>query len=86
VYLAENFHLPEVADYWRHVVTMDDYQKSTTMIRGLVNTLNNKKICIFGFGFKKDTCTCARCQLPPWSSSCWRERPTWLCTTRSSSQ
>ncbi|RLN56462.1 hypothetical protein BBJ29_009292 [Phytophthora kernoviae] len=58
VYLAESFHLPEVADYWRHVVTMNEYQKTrfaTTMIRRMFNTVTNKKICIFGFAFKKDT-------------------------------
>ncbi|KAJ0403231.1 hypothetical protein ATCC90586_001638 [Pythium insidiosum] len=58
VYLAECFNLPEVADYWRGVVTMNEYQKTrfaTTMIRRMFNTVTNKKICIFGFAFKKDT-------------------------------
>lgn len=58
VYLAESFHLPEVAEYWRHVVTMNEYQKTrfaTTMIRRMFNTVTNKKICVFGFAFKKDT-------------------------------
>ena len=58
VYLAESFHLPEVADYWRGVVTMNEYQKTrfaTTMIRKMFSTVTNKKICIFGFAFKKDT-------------------------------
>ncbi|DAZ99071.1 TPA: hypothetical protein N0F65_008376 [Lagenidium giganteum] len=58
VYLAETFNLPEVAEYWRGVVTMNEYQKTrfaTTMIRRMFNTVTNKKICIFGFAFKKDT-------------------------------
>lgn len=58
VYLAESFHLPEVAEYWRGVVTMNEYQKTrfaTTMIRRMFNTVTNKKICIFGAAFKKDT-------------------------------
>uniref|UniRef100_A0AAV1TQ66 UDP-glucose 6-dehydrogenase n=1 Tax=Peronospora matthiolae TaxID=2874970 RepID=A0AAV1TQ66_9STRA len=58
VYLAESFHLPEVAEYWCHVVAMNEYQKTrfaTTMIRRMFNTVTNKKICVFGFAFKKDT-------------------------------
>lgn len=37
---------------------MNEYQKTrfaTTMIRRMFNTVTNKKICIFGFAFKKDT-------------------------------
>ncbi|CAI5744384.1 unnamed protein product [Peronospora destructor] len=58
VYLAQSFHLSEVADYWRQVVTLNEYQKTrfaTTMVRRMFNTVTNKKICIFGFAFKKDT-------------------------------
>lgn len=58
VYLARSFNLPEVADYWQTVVTMNEYQKSrfaTTIIRRMFNTITNKKICVFGFAFKKDT-------------------------------
>lgn len=58
VYLAKSFNLPEVADYWQAVVTMNEYQKSrfaTTIIRRMFNTITNKKICVFGFAFKKDT-------------------------------
>ncbi|CAH0479885.1 unnamed protein product [Peronospora belbahrii] len=55
---CSSFHLPEVAEYWRQVVTMNEYQKTrfaTTMISRMFNTVTNKKICIFGFAFKKDT-------------------------------
>jgi UDPglucose 6-dehydrogenase len=58
VYLAQSFNLPEVAEYWRGVVTMNEYQKNrfaTTMIRRMFNTITNKQICILGFAFKKDT-------------------------------
>jgi UDPglucose 6-dehydrogenase len=58
VYLAQTFNLPEVAEYWRGVVTMNEYQKTrfaTTMVRRMFNTVTNKKICIYGFAFKKDT-------------------------------
>eukprot|EP00056_Hartaetosiga_gracilis_P014218 m.240028 g.240028 ORF g.240028 m.240028 type:complete len:467 (-) comp14378_c0_seq1:196-1596(-) len=58
VYLAESLNLPEVADYWRQVVVMNDYQErrfASKIIRCLFNTVSNKKICILGFSFKKDT-------------------------------
>ena len=58
VYLCESFNLPEVADYWRQVVTMNDWQKSRfveKMIRTLFNTVVGKRIAVLGFAFKKDT-------------------------------
>ena len=58
VYLCESFKLPEVAEYWRQVVHLNDWQKSRFVekhIRTLSNTLNGKRIAIFGFAFKKDT-------------------------------
>ncbi|CAK4711090.1 unnamed protein product [Aphanomyces euteiches] len=58
VYLAESFHLTEVAAYWRSVVTMNEYQKNRFamhMVRTMFNSVTNKKIGIFGFAYKKDT-------------------------------
>ncbi|OZJ04596.1 UDP-glucose 6-dehydrogenase [Bifiguratus adelaidae] len=58
VYLAEQFHLPEVAAYWRQVVIMNEYQKERfvhRIISTLFNTITNKKIAVLGFAFKKDT-------------------------------
>lgn len=58
VYLCEHFGLREVADYWRQVVAMNDYQKhrfTTKIIQSLFNTVSGKKIAILGFAFKKDT-------------------------------
>ncbi|KAI9816549.1 MAG: UDP-glucose 6-dehydrogenase 1 [Pycnora praestabilis] len=58
VYLAESLHLQEIADYWRSVVTMNEHQKdrfTKRIISCLFNTLNNKKIAVLGFAFKKDT-------------------------------
>ncbi|MDD3181106.1 MAG: UDP-glucose 6-dehydrogenase [Opitutaceae bacterium] len=58
VYLCEKFGLPEVAQYWEQVVSMNDYQKrrfSTLIVRELFNTVADKKIAILGFAFKKDT-------------------------------
>eukprot|EP00051_Salpingoeca_urceolata_P027730 m.482990 g.482990 ORF g.482990 m.482990 type:complete len:468 (-) comp22736_c0_seq1:25-1428(-) len=58
VYLAESLNLHEVADYWRQVVTMNDYQErrfSSRIVRCLFNTVTSKKIAVLGFAFKKNT-------------------------------
>ncbi|KAF8461018.1 UDP-glucose/GDP-mannose dehydrogenase family, NAD binding domain-containing protein, partial [Kalaharituber pfeilii] len=58
VYLSESLHLPEVAQYWRQVVEMNDFQKrrfTSRVISSLFHTLTGKKIAVFGFAFKKDT-------------------------------
>lgn len=58
MYLCESFGLPQVGDYWRGVVTMNDFQKSrfaALMVRKMFNTVTGKKLAIFGFSFKKDT-------------------------------
>jgi len=58
VYLCQFFGLPEVAEYWRQVVTMNDYQKhrfSRRIVQELFGTVSAKKIAILGFAFKKDT-------------------------------
>lgn len=58
VYLSESLHLPEVADYWRQVTLMNEYQKrrfSERVVRTLFNTITGKKIAVLGFAFKKDT-------------------------------
>merc|ERR1719498_321210 len=58
VYLADSLNLHEVADYWRQVVILNDWQErrfSTRIIKALFNTVSSKKICILGFAFKKNT-------------------------------
>ena len=58
VYLCEHFGLPEVANYWEGVVKMNDWQKrrfASRIVRGLFNTVADKKIAVLGFAFKKDT-------------------------------
>lgn len=58
VYLSTQLNLPEVADYWKQVYTMNEYQKSRfvqKIISTLFNTITNKRIAILGFAFKKDT-------------------------------
>lgn len=58
VYLSESLHLYEVADYWRGIINMNEYQKNRftkRIISCLFNNLTGKKIAVLGFAFKKDT-------------------------------
>jgi UDPglucose 6-dehydrogenase len=58
VYLCQSFGLPEVANYWHQVIQLNDWQRSRfveKIVRTLFNTVNNKRIAILGFAFKKDT-------------------------------
>jgi UDPglucose 6-dehydrogenase len=58
VYLCEHHGLKEVAEYWRQVVTINDWQKARFvegMIRAMFNTIAGKRIAVLGFAFKKDT-------------------------------
>lgn len=58
VYLCESYGLQEPADYWRQVVTMNEYQETrfvTNMLHNMFNTIAGKRIAIFGFAFKADT-------------------------------
>lgn len=58
VYLAETMGLPEVAEYWRQVVKMNEYARdrfSNRVIKCLNNTLVGKKVTILGYAFKKNT-------------------------------
>jgi len=58
VYISESCNLPEVAGYWRQVITMNDYQKSRfakTVVAALFSTITNKTVAVLGFAFKADT-------------------------------
>lgn len=58
VWLADQLNLKEVANYWRQVVEMNEYQKrrfAMRVVKCLFNTVTNKTIALFGFAFKKDT-------------------------------
>ncbi|WVZ24133.1 hypothetical protein V8G54_002677 [Vigna mungo] len=58
VYICECNGLPEVANYWKQVVKVNDYQKTrfvNRVVSSMFNTISNKKIAILGFAFKKDT-------------------------------
>ncbi|TYZ61078.1 hypothetical protein PybrP1_011378 [[Pythium] brassicae (nom. inval.)] len=58
VYLAESLSLPEVAEYWRRVVTINDFQKNrfvNTIVRAMFHSVSNKKLCVFGLAYKTNT-------------------------------
>ena len=58
VYIAESLNLPDVADYWRSVLTLNMFQRqrfSNKIIDRANNTLVGKKITLLGFAYKKNT-------------------------------
>lgn len=58
VYLAQSLNLPEVAEYWRQVIVVNDWQErrfAARIVKCLFNTVSHKKIAILGFAFKKNT-------------------------------
>lgn len=58
VYLSQSLDLPEVADYWKQVVTINEWQKhrfAKRVVKTLFNTITSKNIAVLGFAFKKDT-------------------------------
>ena len=58
VYIATTLGLEEVANYWKSVIDMNDYQRkrfTDNIVHTMFDTLLNKKIAIFGFAFKENT-------------------------------
>ena len=58
VYLCQQYGLDEIADYWQGVISINNYQKNrfaSQIQKALFNTVNGKKIAIWGWAFKKDT-------------------------------
>lgn len=58
VYLCKYYGLNEVAEYWRQVLKINDYQKkrfAQKIIDGLGGKVNKKKIAILGWAFKAET-------------------------------
>jgi UDPglucose 6-dehydrogenase len=52
--LCGAFGIPEVADYWEHVVRLNDWQKSryvARVIKTLFNTVSGKRLAVLGFAF-----------------------------------
>lgn len=57
-YLFDHFNLKDEAEYWRKVIHLNEVQKtsfSSKILNSMFKSLKNKKICILGFSFKKDT-------------------------------
>jgi len=58
VYLCESMQLHPVAEYWKQVLIINNYQKqrfAMRIVREMFDTVYRKKICVFGFAFKKNT-------------------------------
>ncbi|KAJ5595666.1 UDP-glucose 6-dehydrogenase [Penicillium hetheringtonii] len=57
-YIAESLGLYEVAEYWRQVLKINNYQRdrfAARVIQRLRNTLVTKKVTVLGYAFKKNT-------------------------------
>lgn len=58
VYISEHYQLHEVAEYWKSIVTINEFQKfrfANRILDAMNGTVRGKKISVFGFAFKKDT-------------------------------
>ncbi|KAK4706634.1 hypothetical protein R3W88_033804 [Solanum pinnatisectum] len=58
VYICECNGLPEVAEYWKQEIKINDYQKIrfvNRVVASMFNSVSGKKVAILGFAFKKDT-------------------------------
>ncbi len=58
VYIAKSLGLNKVADYWNQVIILNNHQKerfAKNILTNLYNTVAGKKICFFGWAFKKNT-------------------------------
>jgi len=58
VYLCRHYGLEEVADYWRAVVGINQFQKQRfvkNILTQMFNTIAGKKITLLGFAFKANT-------------------------------
>ena len=58
VYLSEYFGLPEVSQYWKEVVSINNWQRRRIfelIVSKLFGTIAGKKIGILGFAFKANT-------------------------------
>ena len=58
MYICRQYGLDEVADYWKGVIQINDFQKNrfaNRIQKALFNTVNGKKIGLWGWAFKKDT-------------------------------
>ncbi|KAF7192823.1 UDP-glucose 6-dehydrogenase 1 [Pseudocercospora fuligena] len=57
-YLAETLELPEVSQYWRSVIQINEWQCGRfvkSVMKKLHGSLRGKKVAVLGYAFKKDT-------------------------------
>ena len=58
VYISKSLGLNKVAEYWKQVIEYNNHQRerfAKNILKSLYNTVAGKKICVFGWSFKKDT-------------------------------
>jgi UDPglucose 6-dehydrogenase len=57
VYICETFGLFEVAEYWKQVIVMNQFQRNrfSRIITRMVVSLRDKMFAVFGFAYKKNT-------------------------------
>uniref|UniRef100_A0A915HW94 UDP-glucose 6-dehydrogenase n=1 Tax=Romanomermis culicivorax TaxID=13658 RepID=A0A915HW94_ROMCU len=58
VYLCEYWKKPQLAEYWKQIIIMNEYQRKRfvqQIIESMFDTVANKRLAIFGFAFKKNT-------------------------------
>ncbi|KAG2496633.1 hypothetical protein HYH03_005453 [Edaphochlamys debaryana] len=58
VYICESLGLPAIAQYWQHVVDMNDWIKGRfvrRVISSMFNTIKGKRIAVLGFAYKAHT-------------------------------
>ncbi len=58
IYLCDFYNLPDVSNYWKSVLKINDWQQrriTKTIVEKLFGTVSDKKIAILGFAFKANT-------------------------------
>ncbi|KAL3939706.1 MAG: hypothetical protein SGARI_001274, partial [Bacillariaceae sp.] len=58
VWLCRVHNLPECAEYWQSVITMNEVQRqrfSHTVLQRMFHTVSGKKLAMLGYAFKKNT-------------------------------
>ena len=58
IYIASNYGLDDVANYWQEVLNLNNWQKeriSKLIVQNLFGTVTGKRIAILGFAFKANT-------------------------------
>ena len=58
VYLSQYYGLLEIAEFWKQVISLNEFQMERfvrRMTKAMFNTLVEKKITVLGFAFKPDT-------------------------------